>query len=90
MPTTRKEFHEPICKIGSYLCPLCEVSFKLNQPYGRHVRSQECVLAKADQERTIPVPEQLGMVFTKIDCSEKIGSSSFSQSHVSLARDFFP
>ncbi len=40
--------HEAVCKVGDYTCPLCFVKFRLNQPYGKHVKSQECLDRKAD------------------------------------------
>ncbi len=36
-----------VCKSGHYVCPLCNSNFRLNQPYGRHVKSQECLKKKS-------------------------------------------
>ena len=40
------EYHKVICQLGSYKCPLCGIRFRMNQPYGKHLKNQECVRRK--------------------------------------------
>ncbi len=42
------ENHKIVCKVGDYTCPLCFVKFRLNQPYGKHLKKQDCTKRKAD------------------------------------------
>ena len=51
---TRVDRYKPVCKVGDYTCPLCLVRFRLNQPYGRHVKDRECQRGRTQDARPPP------------------------------------
>jgi len=85
------EYHEPVCKIGAYKCPICGTRFRLNQPYGRHVQSLSCSKARLDKE----IPEYNKMLFVTIHRDNHAGpdESTIAYSQVPslqmLSRGFF-
>jgi len=72
------EYHSPVCKIGSYKCPICGTRFKLNQPYGRHVQSLGCSKARLDKE----IPEYNKMLHVTIHPGNHGTDSTMAYSQV--------
>ncbi len=76
------EKYEPVCKVGDYTCPLCLVKFRLNQPYGRHVKNQECL--KGRQEVKAPPKNKFAMLNITIHPGIKGDDTVVAYNRVSL------
>lgn len=63
-PKTKMEYHKPICKKGDYPCPICYVKFQMNQPYGKHVKNQECL--KKPLNKKTPTRKNFNMLYVTI------------------------
>jgi len=57
--------HQVFCKLGNYFCPLCHAHFRLNQPYGKHVKNQECLRGRGETVKA-PRPANFTLLYITI------------------------
>ena len=90
-PTVRIEtvYHKIVSKVGEYPCPLCSTVFRLNQSYGKHLQSQECVKDKKDKKAPDSF-NKLNMVFVTIHPGKRGSDSTIAHGKVSPQSHSYP